>query len=188
MTNISDAEFDHFIEIVPSYRLGPLDPTEIHIDVHGASSFGWFNGQEVADAVAAAGFRPSTDEPVSHPQSLDEMLEAAWESAEADIPRKGDRVIARSEVHGSTEFGVWTTPVDRAYPSADVRILERATATHPEWLDAKVIRADFEGERVILVRDDDDDWLIAEGNAEGNYVMSHGAQGELSDVEILVAS
>lgn len=57
----------------------------------------------------------------------------------------------------------------------------------PEWLEAEVIRADLDYERVFAVRDGDDDWLILGGTRDGDYVMSYEAEADFSDVEIVKA-
>lgn len=62
------------------------------------------------------------------------------------------------------------------------------TETHsPEWLDAEVIRAEVDGERVFAAKDEDGDWLVYGGVQDGDYVMSYDAQDEFSDVEIVKA-
>lgn len=57
----------------------------------------------------------------------------------------------------------------------------------PEWLDAEVIRADLDDERVFAVRDEDDDWLIYGDARDGDYVMFYEAEADFSDVEIVKA-
>ena len=57
----------------------------------------------------------------------------------------------------------------------------------PEWLDAEVIRADMDGERVFAVRDEDDDWLLYGGKCDGDYVVGYEAEDEFSDVEVVKA-
>ena len=61
------------------------------------------------------------------------------------------------------------------------------TEQRPEWLEAEVIRADLDDERVFAVRDGDDDWLIYGGVRDGDYVMSYEAEDDFSDVEIVKA-
>ena len=57
----------------------------------------------------------------------------------------------------------------------------------PEWLDAEVIRADLDGERVFAVRDEDNDWLVYGGYQDGEYVTIHEAENDFSDVEVVKA-
>ena len=57
----------------------------------------------------------------------------------------------------------------------------------PDWLDAEVIRADLDGERVFAVRDEDDDWLLYGGKCDGDYVVGYEAEDEFSDVEVVKA-
>lgn len=61
------------------------------------------------------------------------------------------------------------------------------TELRPEWLEAEVIRADLDDERVFAVRDEDNDWLIYGGVRDGDYVMSYEAEDDFSDVEIVKA-
>ena len=61
------------------------------------------------------------------------------------------------------------------------------TEQRPEWLEAEVIRADLDDERVFAVRDEDNDWLIYGGVRDGDYVMSYEAEDDFSDVEIVKA-
>lgn len=57
----------------------------------------------------------------------------------------------------------------------------------PEWLDAEVIRADLDRERVFAVRDEDNDWLVYGGENDGDYVMGYAAEDKFSDVEVVKA-
>ena len=57
----------------------------------------------------------------------------------------------------------------------------------PEWLDAEVIRADLDGERVFAVRDEDNDWLVLGGASDGLYVTRLEATGDFSSVEVVKA-
>lgn len=57
----------------------------------------------------------------------------------------------------------------------------------PEWLNAEVIRADLDGERVFAVRDEDNDWLAYGGYRDGEYVSGYDADLEFSDVEVVKA-
>ena len=61
------------------------------------------------------------------------------------------------------------------------------TEQRPEWLEAEVIRADLDDERVFAVRDEDNDWLIYGDARDGDYVMSYEAEADFSDVEIVKA-
>ena len=61
------------------------------------------------------------------------------------------------------------------------------TEQRPEWLEAEVIRADLDDERVFAVRDEDNDWLIYGDARDGDYVMSYEAETDFSDVEIVKA-
>lgn len=58
---------------------------------------------------------------------------------------------------------------------------------HSEWLDAEVIRADLDGERVFAVRDEEGDWMVYGGERDGDFVMSYEAEADFSDVEIVKA-
>lgn len=57
----------------------------------------------------------------------------------------------------------------------------------PKWLDAEVIRADLDEERVFAVRDEDNDWLVLGGASDGWYVTHLEATGDFSNVEIVKA-
>lgn len=57
----------------------------------------------------------------------------------------------------------------------------------PEWLDAEVIRADLDYERVFAVRDEDNDWLVYGGDRDGEYVVDYEAEDVFSDVEVVKA-
>lgn len=56
-----------------------------------------------------------------------------------------------------------------------------------DWLNAEVIRAELDGERVFANKDEDGDWLIYGGERDGDYVMSYDAEDEFSDVVIVKA-
>lgn len=56
----------------------------------------------------------------------------------------------------------------------------------PEWLEAEVIRADLDGERVFAVRDEDNDWLIYGGDRDDTHILSEESpETQFSDVEIV---
>lgn len=140
-------------------------------------------GQEVTHG-------PSLED-THHGLSLGEVLAAEWEDAEVGTAHHGDRVITRTGTFaGGVSYGTFTSTT--LYPVSDdrVRILERAPKPEPlpEWLDAKVVRATYKGDSTVLVRDDEDDWLVADGEGQGDYVMRLDVQHELSEVEILVAA
>ena len=61
------------------------------------------------------------------------------------------------------------------------------TEQRPEWLEAEVIRADLDDERVFAVRDEDNDWLVLGGASDGLYVTHLEATGDFSNVEIVKA-
>lgn len=80
--------------------------------------------------------------------------------------------------------------------SATVKIGDLAkvlglTGLRPDWLEAEVIYAELDGEldgeRVFAVRDEDGDWLIYGGLQDGQYVLAHEAEANLSNVEIVKA-
>lgn len=76
--------------------------------------------------------------------------------------------------------------------SATVRIEDLAkalglTGLRPDWLKADVVYAELDGERVFAVRDMADDWLIYGGLQDGQHVLAHEAEANLSDVKIVKA-
>lgn len=62
---------------------------------------------------------------------------------------------------------------------------EEPKEERPMWLDAEVIRADLDEERVFAVRDEDNDWLVLGGASDGLYVTHLEATGDFSNVEIV---
>lgn len=128
------------------------------------------------------------------PATLDKQLQDAWDGAERGTPNKGDKIItlARAGLGGVPTYGVGVAQGAISTHLVAVRILERApepepaSTNAPGWEEARVIYAEYEGEKVHLVKDCDGDWFIINDDNDERYVWGYSAGDELSDIEIVL--
>lgn len=144
--------------------------------------------------------KPKTDEEIE--DELEELSEGATVRLDEPLDIGGRHGIPHGEVatHITREdrYSGFSVPNGRGSSgkwwlmAEDVREFgltadDFTDGPRPEWLDAEVIRADLDGERVFAVRDEDNDWLVYGGYQDGEYVSVREAEDEFSEVEVVKA-
>lgn len=102
----------------------------------------------------------------------------------------GDNLILREAGGGGRDFCLGLEAIEAIVKHAKLAAKKtiEVKAPEPAWAKHKIIRADYEGERQIFVKDKDGDWALFGGTDIDEWVGATRAEREFTNVEtVLVA-